>query len=96
MQALNPYDSNWTIRAKVARKVPVRTNKAGRVFNVEVVDEEVGGQGRACSCWLRRMHSCRAASEGAWCRGCWYHGLQGCWAAGVLGVGMGVGVGACT
>ncbi len=45
MQALNPYESSWTIKAKVMHKQPLRTfNKNGReskVFSVELADEQV-------------------------------------------------------
>jgi hypothetical protein len=48
--ALNPYDSNWTIKVKVLRKMAVRTIKTGRVMNAELVDEEVGGRPGCCAC----------------------------------------------
>jgi replication factor A1 len=45
--ALNPYDTQWTIKAKVVRKGPVRSfaGRGGqqRTFNVELADAQ-GGQ----------------------------------------------------
>eukprot|EP00878_Enallax_costatus_P039208 GHUV01044768.1.p1 GENE.GHUV01044768.1~~GHUV01044768.1.p1 ORF type:complete len:587 (+),score=180.53 GHUV01044768.1:1086-2846(+) len=48
IKALNPYDTQWTIKAKLVRKAPPRSfnSRAGapsRVFNVELADAE-GGQ----------------------------------------------------
>lgn len=55
--ALNPYDSNWTIKVKVLRKMAVRSIKTGRVMNAELVDEEVRGQAWLMCCqrlqWLQ-------------------------------------------
>ena len=42
--ALNPYDDSWTIKARVAKKEPLRVwEKDGTsrsVFSMELVDEE--------------------------------------------------------
>lgn len=46
---LNPYSNDWTIRAKLVSKAPLRHfDKGGQqqaVFSIEVVDEQV----RACA-----------------------------------------------
>ena len=45
IHALNPYSNDWTIRAKLVSKAPLRHfDKAGQqqaVFGVEVVDDQV-------------------------------------------------------
>ena len=47
ISGLSPYQSRWTIRARVASKPSIRTwsnsRGEGRVFNVDLVDETVSG-----------------------------------------------------
>ena len=45
IQALNPYNNSWTIKARISNKQPMRSfQKSGAsksVFTVELVDEQV-------------------------------------------------------
>ena len=45
--ALNPYNMNWTIKARLVKKGPKRSFSKGgpqstSVFSIELVDEQVG------------------------------------------------------
>ena len=45
MSTLTPYNDTWTIKARVAKKEPLRTwekdGSSRSVFSVELVDEQV-------------------------------------------------------
>lgn len=47
IHALNPYSNDWTIRAKLVSKAPLRHFEKGgqqqAVFGIEVVDDRVRG-----------------------------------------------------
>lgn len=40
ISALNPYNNNWSIKAKVLSKQPKRAFSKGFLLNVELVDEQ--------------------------------------------------------
>lgn len=46
IDALHPYDDNWCIKAKLSRKYPSKTiktkNGEAALFNVELIDDQVG------------------------------------------------------
>lgn len=58
IQALNPYNNNWTVKARVVSKTPIRTLKRDsndplQLFSIILVDEQV----RLPKCILHLLNS---------------------------------------
>ena len=82
IQALNPYNNNWTIKARVASKGQMRTfaSKGGAggttsLFSVELVDEQARSMclnsGPAYKC-ANPQDSSRAELCCCWTTACWH------------------------
>ena len=60
ISSLNPYQSRWTIRARVTAKPPLRTYSnsrgEGKIMSVDLLDESVSGLLRDCVCTEMLFH----------------------------------------
>jgi len=55
--ALNPYNMNWTVKARLVKKGPKRSFSKGgtqstSVFSIELVDEQVSGWHKVCCTYV--------------------------------------------